>query len=138
MGGGNTLPPSGAPPLAAYQMNELCSFSGPHPGRGGRGAGRGAGRGMRGKDLFRSRKQNTSRPPSMHVDDFMAMENQQRNQKGPVGPNHENRDTQPGYMATRKPNMKVGGKSSSRVKENLVFINSFFCESLMKNIPYLY
>lgn len=26
-------------------------------------------------DLFRSRKQNTSRPPSMHVDDFMAMEN---------------------------------------------------------------
>ena len=27
----------------------------------------------RGKDLFRARKQNTSRPPSMHVDDFMAM-----------------------------------------------------------------
>eukprot|EP00731_Ephydatia_muelleri_P026955 Em0018g1055a len=27
----------------------------------------------RGKDLFRLRKQNTSRPPSMHVDDFMAM-----------------------------------------------------------------
>ena len=25
-------------------------------------------------DMFRSRKQNTSRPPSMHVDDFMAME----------------------------------------------------------------
>ena len=24
------------------------------------------------RDLFRSRKQNTSRPPSMHVDDFMA------------------------------------------------------------------
>ena len=27
----------------------------------------------RGKDMFRARKQNTSRPPSMHVDDFMAM-----------------------------------------------------------------
>jgi len=27
----------------------------------------------RGKDIFRLRKQNTSRPPSMHVDDFMAM-----------------------------------------------------------------
>ena len=25
--------------------------------------------------MFRSRKQNTSRPPSMHVDDFIAMEN---------------------------------------------------------------
>ena len=25
----------------------------------------------RGRDLFRTRKQNTSRPPSMHVDDFM-------------------------------------------------------------------
>ena len=24
------------------------------------------------RDLFRTRKQNTSRPPSMHVDDFMA------------------------------------------------------------------
>lgn len=45
---------------------------------------RGGGRGMRGvprgrgnprmNDMFRSRKQNTSRPPSMHVDDFMAME----------------------------------------------------------------
>ena len=28
-------------------------------------------------DLFRSRKQNTSRPPSMHVDDFVAMEQHQ-------------------------------------------------------------
>lgn len=27
----------------------------------------------RGKDIFRMRKQNTSRPPSMHVDDFMAI-----------------------------------------------------------------
>lgn len=25
------------------------------------------------KDIFRMRKQNTSRPPSMHVDDFMAI-----------------------------------------------------------------
>ena len=25
----------------------------------------------RGRDMFRARKQNTSRPPSMHVDDFM-------------------------------------------------------------------
>lgn len=38
--------------------------------------GRGRGRGS--SDLFRSRKQNTSRPPSMHVDDFMAMEQQHK------------------------------------------------------------
>lgn len=30
----------------------------------------------RGNDLFRSRPPNTSRPPSMHVDDFVAMEKQ--------------------------------------------------------------
>jgi len=43
-------------------------------GRGNfRGRGRGFGRGY--VDMFRSRKQNTSRPPSMHVDDFIAMEN---------------------------------------------------------------
>ena len=43
-------------------------------GRGGfRGRGRGFGGGY--VDMFRSRKQNTSRPPSMHVDDFIAMEN---------------------------------------------------------------
>jgi len=40
--------------------------------------GRGFGRGMstnRG-DMFRSRPPNTSRPPSMHVDDYMKMEMQ--------------------------------------------------------------
>ncbi|KAM8967455.1 protein virilizer homolog isoform 2-T2 [Pelodytes ibericus] len=40
-----------------------------------RGRGRGGfGQGMRPHDLFRQRKQNTSRPPSMHVDDFVAAE----------------------------------------------------------------
>ena len=29
----------------------------------------------RGKDVFRTCKQNTSRPPSMHVDDFVTMGN---------------------------------------------------------------
>lgn len=43
-------------------------------------APRGRGRGMfsqpggRPHDIFRQRKQNTSRPPSMHVDDFLAAE----------------------------------------------------------------
>ncbi|KAM9724411.1 protein virilizer homolog isoform 3-T3 [Menidia menidia] len=41
-------------------------------GRGGRG---GFGQNMsRPHDIFRLRKQNTSRPPSMHVDDFVAAE----------------------------------------------------------------
>uniref|UniRef100_A0A673B5K4 Virilizer N-terminal domain-containing protein n=1 Tax=Sphaeramia orbicularis TaxID=375764 RepID=A0A673B5K4_9TELE len=41
-------------------------------GRGGRGGfGQNA---SRPHDLFRQRKQNTSRPPSMHVDDFVAAE----------------------------------------------------------------
>ncbi|XP_068093768.1 protein virilizer homolog [Hyperolius riggenbachi] len=40
-----------------------------------RGRGRGGfGQAMRPHDLFRQRKQNTSRPPSMHVDDFVAAE----------------------------------------------------------------
>lgn len=65
-------------PLRIYNMTDLYikakSLSAGY-GRGrGRGMGRGRGRGN--SDLFRSRKQNTSRPPSMHVDDFMAMEQQ--------------------------------------------------------------
>uniref|UniRef100_H2YDV3 Virilizer N-terminal domain-containing protein n=1 Tax=Ciona savignyi TaxID=51511 RepID=H2YDV3_CIOSA len=43
--------------------------------------GRGRGRGNpsnRPYDLFRHRKQNTSRPPSMHVDDFLAADEQQQ------------------------------------------------------------
>jgi len=35
------------------------------------------------RDVFRSRKQNTSRPPSMHVDDFIAME---KHKAGPTLP----------------------------------------------------
>ena len=41
----------------------------------GRGYARGGGNSGR-HDPFRSRPQNTSRPPSMHVDDFVKMENQ--------------------------------------------------------------
>ncbi|XP_071477745.1 protein virilizer homolog [Diadema antillarum] len=49
-----------------------------------------SGRGRGGYDLFRQRAQNTSRPPSMHVDDFVAAEQahtgpQQKQQRGPPG-----------------------------------------------------
>lgn len=43
-----------------------------------RGRGRGGfGQGIRPHDIFRQRKQNTSRPPSMHVDDFVAAESKE-------------------------------------------------------------
>ena len=41
----------------------------------GRGFGRGGGNQNR-SDMFRSRAPNTSRPPSMHVDDFVKMANE--------------------------------------------------------------
>ena len=41
----------------------------------GRGFGRGSGN-MNRSDPFRLRAPNTSRPPSMHVDDFVKMENE--------------------------------------------------------------
>ena len=40
----------------------------------GRGFGRGMSLPINKHDLFRSRPQNTSRPPSMHVDEFIKME----------------------------------------------------------------
>ena len=40
----------------------------------GRGFGRGMSMPINKHDTFRSRPQNTSRPPSMHVDDFIKME----------------------------------------------------------------
>lgn len=42
----------------------------------GRGRGRGGQSTGRHYDMFRQRKQNTSRPPSMHVDDFLAADEQ--------------------------------------------------------------
>lgn len=54
--------------------------------------GRGFGRGMMGgnrHDPFRSRPANTSRPPSMHVDDFVKMETQQ---SSPSMQNNNRRD----------------------------------------------
>lgn len=65
-------------------------------GRGMRGMGRGRGN-PRMNDIFRSRKQNTSRPPSMHVDDFMAMEHAKTQDSPPM----------------RRPGPKVGEKTQN-------------------------
>lgn len=49
------------------------------------------GRGFRGSvqrgDMFRSRPPNTSRPPSLHVDDFVALETCGQQPTGPTGYN---------------------------------------------------
>ena len=51
--------------------------------RTGRGRGRGRGNpSHRPNDLFRHRKQNTSRPPSMHVDDFVAADEEEEQKMG--------------------------------------------------------
>ena len=53
--------------------------------------GRGFGRGLptTRHDNFRSRPPNTSRPPSMHVDDYMKMELEAAVTVGPTGMNPE-------------------------------------------------
>lgn len=43
-------------------------------------------------DLFRSRPPNTSRPPSLHVDDFVALETCGAQPTGPTGYNKLSRD----------------------------------------------
>ena len=56
-----------------------------------------------GHDLFRSRPPNTSRPPSMHVDDFVKMENnrnQMENTRGQMQPPLQ--PTPPGPVPQRR------------------------------------
>lgn len=52
--------------------------------RGGTGGAGGTGTGG---DVFRSRPPNTSRPPSLHVDDFVALETCGAQPTGPTGYN---------------------------------------------------
>jgi hypothetical protein len=64
--------------------------------------GRGFGRSVpqRG-DLFRSRPPNTSRPPSLHVDDFVALEISGQQPTGPTGYNKISMRAAKDMMATR-------------------------------------
>lgn len=57
--------------------------------RGGRGFARPA---PQRADLFRSRPPNTSRPPSLHVDDFVALETCGAQPTGPTGYNKISRE----------------------------------------------
>lgn len=72
------------------KINRLFCTVTPMRGRGfrggGGGGGGGGGSGQRG-DMFRSRPPNTSRPPSLHVDDFVALETCGQQPTGPTGYN---------------------------------------------------
>ncbi|XP_039284110.1 protein virilizer isoform X2 [Nilaparvata lugens] len=73
---------------------------GPGGGGGGSGPGGGGGGGQRG-DMFRSRPPNTSRPPSLHVDDFVALETCGQQPTGPTGYNKISMRAAQDMMATR-------------------------------------
>ncbi|XP_050098880.1 protein virilizer [Anopheles aquasalis] len=68
-------------------------------------------------DLFRSRPPNTSRPPSLHVDDFLALETCGAQPTGPTGYNKLSRDiiTIRGSNRSRGRNYpeRAGGRVSS-------------------------
>lgn len=63
------------------------------------------GRGFRGSvqrgDMFRSRPPNTSRPPSLHVDDFVALETCGQQPTGPTGYNKISMRAAQDIIATR-------------------------------------
>ena len=75
--------------------------------RGGRGGAR--------YDNFRARVQNTSRPPSMHVDDFVAMESGRGRGRGRGGqsPMSERSATRPSIRKVGVDSGRIrGGKSA--------------------------
>lgn len=58
-------------------------------------------------DLFRSRPPNTSRPPSLHVDDFVALETCGAQPTGPTGYNKISRE----LLATSRMTRSTRGRS---------------------------
>ncbi|RZF39648.1 hypothetical protein LSTR_LSTR001169 [Laodelphax striatellus] len=70
-------------------------------GGGGGGAGGGGGGPQQRGDMFRSRPPNTSRPPSLHVDDFVALETCGQQPTGPTGYNKISMRAAQDMMATR-------------------------------------
>lgn len=58
-------------------------------------------------DLFRSRPPNTSRPPSLHVDDFIALETCGAQPTGPTGYNKICRE----LLATTRLSRGVKGRA---------------------------
>lgn len=76
------------------EQNNRRPFVAPMRGRGFRGA-------VQRGDMFRSRPPNTSRPPSLHVDDFVALETCGQQPTGPTGYNKISMRVAQDMMATR-------------------------------------
>ncbi|XP_051878649.1 protein virilizer homolog isoform X1 [Pristis pectinata] len=95
-----------------------------------RGRGRGGfGSNCRPHDIFRQRKQNTSRPPSMHVDDFVAAECKDVPSSGPPPPKRTNKGPQ---KAPR------GGFSGNRGRGVFHSQNRFFTPPAPKeDLPFI-
>ncbi|XP_007886132.1 protein virilizer homolog isoform X2 [Callorhinchus milii] len=95
-----------------------------------RGRGRGGfGSNCRPHDIFRQRKQNTSRPPSMHVDDFVAAECKDIPSSGPPPPKRTNKG--PPKAASR------GGFSGNRGRGVFHSQNRFFVPPAPKDLPFI-
>ncbi|XP_068645257.1 protein virilizer homolog [Aristolochia californica] len=91
----------------------LTAFS-----RGLGGAGATASSGSTRRDTFRQRKPNTSRPPSMHVDDYVARE---RNADGVSGSNVVSSIQRSGSTGGRPPSIHVDEfMARQRERQNLV------------------
>ncbi|XP_046659595.1 protein virilizer isoform X2 [Homalodisca vitripennis] len=78
----------------ASETNTRRPFIAPMRGRGFRGA-------VQRGDMFRSRPPNTSRPPSLHVDDFVALETCGQQPTGPTGYNKISMRVAQDMIATR-------------------------------------
>lgn len=62
-------------------------------------------------DMFRSRPPNTSRPPSLHVDDFVALETCGAQPTGPTGYNKISRELLATSRVARGPRGRSFGSS---------------------------
>ena len=74
---------------ALHNKNLISTFKagGPVPALGG--GSRGFQRSGQRLDAFRSRPPNTSRPPSLHVDDFLVLQSRGQQPTGPTGYNKQ-------------------------------------------------
>jgi len=64
-------------------------------------------------DLFRHRKQNTSRPPSMHVDDFVRADHEEQEKRENFDQISKFIDSARGKKSGEKPNSKLDSKEKS-------------------------
>ena len=96
-------------------------------GRSGGGGGGGGGGGSFGRpDAFRARPPNTSRPPSLHVDDFLVLELKGQQPTGPTGYNKQSIRAAKELFAQREAEAAAAGlKPPPQLRE--ATRQDFFC-----------